>query len=237
VKNGPSQQQQSAAAAAAQGERPFDFAAQYQASYRLLWLIAAGILGGSYGADDVVQEAAVQALTRIDQFTPGTNFVAWMAQTVRYVGFNHARKRRRSRSTSLESADAESPKLSYEPPESGDLRLGRRGEIPAGQRHFDDRIMRALEGIGEVPRSCLLLRTVEGMEYSEIARLLGIPEGTAMSHVHRSRQYLRRRLMEDETGKGASAAGRNGVRGGLAPGVQPPGEPESGSNPDDARPN
>lgn len=236
MKHGPGQQSGSA-----QGERPFDFAAQYQASYRLLWLIAAGILGGSYGADDVVQEAAVQALSRIDQFTPGTNFVAWMAQTVRYVGFNHARKRRRSRSTSLESADVESPKLSYEPPESGDLRLGGRGEIPAGQRHFDDRLMRALEGIGEVPRSCLLLRTVEGMEYSEIAKLLGIPEGTAMSHVHRSRQYLRRRLMEDEsesggTGKGAPAAGRNGARG-LAPGVQPPGRPESGSNPDDLRPN
>ena len=207
MKHGPNQQ----SAAASQGEHPFDFAAQYQASYRLLWLIAAGILGGAHGADDVVQEAAVQALGRIDQFTPGTNFVAWMAQTVRYVGFNHARKRRRSRSTSLESvADAaESPKLSYEPPEAGDLRLGQRGEIPPEQRHFDDRLMRALEGIADVPRSCLLLRTVEGLEYSEIARLLGIPEGTAMSHVHRSRQYLRKRLTEEQGAGDAGATKTN----------------------------
>jgi RNA polymerase sigma-70 factor (ECF subfamily) len=56
----------------------------------------------------------------------------------------------------------------------------------------------------ELPRTCLVLRIVHGMAYSEISHALNIPEGTAMSHVHRSRLALRERLRgrEDElTGK------------------------------------
>lgn len=217
VKHEPGQ----TASAAAGGESPpFDFAAQYQSAYRLLWLIAAGILGNRAGADDVVQEAAVLALARIDQFTPGTNFVAWMAQTVRYVAYNHARKRNRSRTTSLDAADPDSPRLAYRPrADGGDLRLGERGQVPPDQRHFDDRLVQALGGVSEVARACLLLRTVEGLEYSEIARLFSIPEGTAMSHVHRARQYLRQRLSGGGAGVGAGhngvahAAGSNGRHG------------------------
>ena len=41
--------------------------------------------------------------------------------------------------------------------------------------------------------------------YAEISRLLQIPEGTAMSHVHRTRQFLRQKLStatNDQGGKG-----------------------------------
>ena len=79
------------------------------------------------------------------------------------------------------------------------IHLGARGELPKDQAHFDDRVLTALNSVGEIPRSCLLLRTIEHLEYSEIARVLEIPEGTAMSHVHRTRQYLRERLADLES--------------------------------------
>src|SRR5688572_16362863 len=56
-----------------------DFAAEYQKAYRVLWVVAAGVLGRSAGAEDVLQEAALLALKKVDQFQPGTHFVAWMA--------------------------------------------------------------------------------------------------------------------------------------------------------------
>ena len=56
--------------------------------------------------------------------------------------------------------------------------------------------MRALNSVSDIARACLLLRTIEQMEYAEISRLLAIPEGTAMSHVHRARQHLRERLAD-----------------------------------------
>jgi RNA polymerase sigma factor (sigma-70 family) len=80
--------------------------------------------------------------------------------------------------------------------EVGRIELSARGELPPDQEHFDDRVMRALRSVNEVARACLLLRTLEGLSYSEISRLLEIPEGTAMSHVHRTRMHLRECLAD-----------------------------------------
>src|SRR4030095_15316638 len=89
--------------AACNGKLPLDFSAQFQASYRVLWLVATGIVGDPTAAEDVVQEAALLALGKLDQFQPGTNFRAWMAQMVRYVALNHARKRQKQRAAPLDS--------------------------------------------------------------------------------------------------------------------------------------
>ena len=62
------------------------------------------------------------------------------------------------------------------------------------------RRLAALEELSEEARCCLLLRIVEDLAYSEIAQLLAIPEGTAMSHVHRAKATLRRRLASRATG-------------------------------------
>jgi RNA polymerase sigma-70 factor, ECF subfamily len=173
---------------------PATFAEQFQASYRVLWTIAVGIVGDASLAEDVVQEAALLALEKQDQFEPGTNFRAWMAQMVRYVALNQARKRHKHRTASLQP-DSPIPMpingAGYE-----ELRLLERGELPPDQTQFDDRISSALQSVSEVARACLLLRSLENLEYAEIARLLDIPEGTAMSHVHRTRQYLRSRLAD-----------------------------------------
>jgi RNA polymerase sigma-70 factor (ECF subfamily) len=174
------------------GAVPLDFAGEFQASFRVLWMIAVGIVQDPATAEDVVQEAAVLALEKLDQFKPGTNFRAWMAQMVRFVALNQARKRKRLRTSSLETEAETLP----HPASYGDLRLGNRGELPTDQPYFDDQVIRALNSVSEVARACLLLRTLEHLEYSEIARLLDIPEGTAMSHVHRTRQQLREQLAD-----------------------------------------
>jgi RNA polymerase sigma-70 factor (ECF subfamily) len=131
-----------------------------------------------------------------------------MAQMVRYVALNQVRRQVRGRAQSLDDADSGGggggggnayAHLGAQEPE---LRLGSRGELPQGQQSFDDRLMRALEGLTDVARGCLLLRTLEGMEYEEIGRVFDIPQGTAMSHVHRSRMRLRQRLMDADPGGG-----------------------------------
>src|SRR3954464_6498042 len=181
--------------ASAGAQKPLDFAAHFEASFRTLWLVAVGITGDRAGAEDVVQEAALLALGKLDQFEPGTNFRAWMAQMVRYVALNHARKRQKHRAAVLGPELEELGSLAGSHQESA-LRLGRHGELPADQAFFDDHVIKALNSVSDIARACLLLRTIEQMEYSEISRLLEIPEGTAMSHVHRARQHLRERLAD-----------------------------------------
>jgi RNA polymerase sigma-70 factor, ECF subfamily len=175
-----------------------DFAREYENAYRVLWVVAAGVLGRSGGAEDVVQEAALLALRKVGEFEPGTHFVAWMAQMVRFVALNHLRKRSRNATVPLDETGVGARIL---PGETGlsdrELQLTDRGELPAGQTSFDDELMHGLESLTDVARACLLLRTLEGLDYEQIGRVLGIPQGTAMSHVHRSRMKLREQLMPD----------------------------------------
>lgn len=185
---------------------PAEFAREFKSSFRLLWLIAVGIVKDGALAEDIVQEAALIGLEKMGEFTPGSNFAAWMGKTVRFVAFNQARKESRRRGLPM-TEDEFDPDVTTDAAFSiGNAEQWRRGELPEDQGHFDDRVVAALRGISPVARACLLLRTLEGLEYSDIAALLEIPEGTAMSHVHRARIFLRQKL----GGTAPTAAGPEG---------------------------
>ena len=181
-------------------DQTHDFTALFQSSYRLLWFIASGIVGDRTLAEDVVQEAAIVALGKWDQFKPGTSFNAWMGQIVRFVALNYARRRQKRRAIGLDQGALENLAcVADNSPDPGGLSIGLGGELPDDQRHFDDQMMEALGTLSGTARACLLLRTLEGLNYAEIAELLDIPQGTAMSHVHRSRRALRQYLAALET--------------------------------------
>jgi RNA polymerase sigma-70 factor (ECF subfamily) len=169
-----------------------EYAAHYLRAYPRLTAVAAGVLGRHEGAEDIVQEAAGLAAAKRQRFPDASAFVAWMAAVVRRYALNQRRKERRRRThptdpTTMDGV-ARSPSAQSLPvdPQSGELR--------ADQDAFADELQRALQRLGDDARCCLLLRTVHDLSYAEIAELLRIPAGTAMSHVHRSRQFLRQAL-------------------------------------------
>jgi RNA polymerase sigma-70 factor (ECF subfamily) len=172
---------------------PEQFSARLGEVSRSLWLIAAAVLGERSDADDVVQEAAMIGLRKLGEFDPSTNFSAWMGGIVRNVARNYARKRVRRQTAAADPRTIDQSRVAV--PESGSgPAFDRRGTLPADQSDFDDRVLHALNLLEETARACLLLRTLRDLPYREISALLGIPEGTAMSHVHRSRQVLRQQL-------------------------------------------
>lgn len=157
-----------------------------------MWLIASGIVGNRALAEDVVQEAALIALEKTDQFAEGTSFKAWMGQIVRFVALNYARRHRRHRHEHL-PRDAQDRASTAGPGLPADIRdLSSHDALY--QLDLDDELLGAIKALSQTARACLLLRTVEGLDYREISELLDIPQGTAMSHVHRSRMFLRQRL-------------------------------------------
>ncbi|MHC4990588.1 MAG: RNA polymerase sigma factor [Planctomycetota bacterium] len=165
----------------------------FSANFQPLWCVAAAVLCDRSLADDVLQEAALIGLQKLDRFEAGTSFRAWMSQIVRNVARNTGRRRVRgpvSASEALASEVDERPRGCVDEA----LSISRGGEVRGEQEEFDDEVMDALDNLGETARACLLLRTVLDTPYQEIARLLDIPEGTAMSHVHRARREMRRRL-------------------------------------------
>lgn len=187
-----------------------EFAERFRESSRVLWCIAAGVVNDRSLADDILQEAAMVGLDKLDQFDAGTSFLAWAGQIVRFVALNEGRKGQRRRALHDEAARSA-------PTETASVRdLGRvdsAGRVAPGDSPFDDDVTAALAELDDVARSCLLLKTTLDLAYADISRILGIPEGTAMSHVHRARKAMRQKLVE--RGHHAARPGGTAERGGA----------------------
>jgi len=168
---------------------PEDFARLYQQHWRILWCAAVGVVNDRTLAQDIVQQAAVVALERLDRFVPETSFVAWMMQIVRNIALNEGRKRGRRRTGSADTGALD----------AAQARPGSSPGVPSitgGAGGFDDELAGALGRLDETARGCLLMRVVLDMPYRQIALALDIPEGTAASHVHRARAALRDALRD-----------------------------------------
>jgi RNA polymerase sigma-70 factor (ECF subfamily) len=55
----------------------------------------------------------------------------------------------------------------------------------------------AIESLPDDARRTLVLREVDGLSYTEIAKALGIPKGTVMSRLHYARKRVREILIEN----------------------------------------
>ncbi len=170
---------------------PEVFAGRFTECSRTLWCIAAAILGDPALAEDALQEAAVIALRKLDHFDPETNFAAWMTQIVRYVAQNHVRRRSRHHALTVDPVHLNET-VAADTRETP-LELTGRGQFQVDQADrggIDDELLAALQLLDQDARACLLLRVVMELPYREISLTLGIPQGTAMSHVHRARRAL-----------------------------------------------
>lgn len=182
------------------------FAELFAQSSRTLWCLAAAVLGRPEAAEDVLQDAAMTALGKLEDLVDPAGFEAWMGQIVRFTALNARRRRDRDRKV---AGDGESdpttalpaPRLLPRPAVADD------GTLLPDQDAFDDHVQEALGSLDEIPRACLLLKVVMDLGYKEISSMLGIPEGTAMSHVHRARQRLKARLTSDEGSTETSTGG------------------------------
>jgi RNA polymerase sigma-70 factor, ECF subfamily len=169
---------------------PAEFSSRFESASRTLWIIAAAVLGRRSDAEDVLQEAAMIGLRKVRDFDPSTSFSAWMGGIVRNVARNHARKRQRRHTTESDPQTIDASHTVAAPATQAP-EFDRHGKFAVDQSAFDDRVLQALNTLDETARTCLLLRTLHEMPYREISLLMEIPEGTAMSHVHRARQALR----------------------------------------------
>ena len=160
-----------------------------------LYRTAARLLGDSTRAEDVVQEAYLQAWKSFDRFTPGTNCRAWLFKILINTTRHYRRKWLNQRQVTdseeiLEQAEAATP------------------AIP--ERITEQEILRALDRVPPDYRTAVLLADVEEFSYKEIAGMLNVPIGTVMSRLSRGRKLLREQLSELARSYGIGRAGEEG---------------------------
>jgi RNA polymerase sigma-70 factor, ECF subfamily len=140
---------------------------------------ARGLTGRADTADDFVQDTLERVIKRFDQFQAGTNLRAWMFAILHNVHCDQYRRAAR-RGTEV-------------PIENAPDRVSTRSE-QADQLYLRD-FKRAFQRLSYPHRQVLLLGGVEGLDYEQIAEILGIEVGTVKSRMSRARDKLRGELL------------------------------------------
>src|SRR5690242_8694872 len=141
-------------------------------------------------AEDLTQDTLIRAYQRFDQFTPGTNFRAWLFTILTHLYINDcARARRRPQTASFDVAGEEGGAWEFPSSESSND-----PEILLLTNVLDEEVQTALDSLLEEFRVAVILVDMEELTYQEAADALGVPVGTVRSRVSRGRAALRRLL-------------------------------------------
>ena len=152
----------------------------------MLVRLVARLLDDPPEAEDVAQEACLQALLDLRSLRDPGRFGAWLAG----IGLNLARMRLRGRRFRGRA----------EGWEGGRLELGFiPSNLPSPEavyeaRELDGLVLRAIAGLPAELQAAVRLYYFDGLSLAEIAALVGVPAGTIKARLHRARGRLRMSL-------------------------------------------
>ena len=157
----------------------------YHRYSEMIYNLAARMSGDRDRAADLTQEVFLRAYRKLDRFKGGASFKTWLYR----VALNHCRSRLRGRrwwfSPLAEEHGADGLQLMdpRDGPEEKAVQWDRR-------RHLS----RALATLPPHFREAVVLCDLQGLEYQEIAEVLGVRIGTVRSRIARGREKLRASL-------------------------------------------
>lgn len=158
-------------------------------------------------AEDLVQEAALQACRGQGGFEAGTNFKAWFYRILTTCFWGKHRRDSRRPST----VDFDDPPVLYLFQRSAEAGLPVEGEDPAAtlfDRLGTERVASALQQLPEEFGIVCTLYFMEDFAYHEIAEVLGVPVGTVRSRLHRGRKMLQKSLWQVAVDAGVVSGSR-----------------------------
>lgn len=136
---------------------------------------AAVLLGDRFEAEDAVHDAAEKAWRRWRDLRDPSRFDAWFGRILVNTCRDRLRARRRVRRIEVEADAASAP--------------GSSGGLDAVEGA--ERLRRTLEHLDADERIAIVLRYEADLTVPAIAALLGVPEGTVKSRLHRALGILR----------------------------------------------
>lgn len=144
------------------------------------------LTGDSAFAEDLAQETFVKAFRNLAAFDATRRLSAWILRIAHNVAID-AMRRRHIQIVSTDAAATGDARHVAEPaaPSTAD---------PVERQALSRALQNAMAALRPDQREAVVLRYEEGLSFEEIGQVLGIPEVTARSHVHRARKELARLL-------------------------------------------
>lgn len=146
-----------------------------------MYRVAMRIVGSPDAAQDVAQDACVNALRAAAKFDGRASLATWLHRITVNCARDHLRKRRR----------AEQVHTDWDAELAGMLTLIEAG--PAERAERSDIYRHAMGLVARLPddcRSAFVLTQLDGYSYDEAAVIENLSRGTVASRVHRARQIL-----------------------------------------------
>jgi RNA polymerase sigma-70 factor (ECF subfamily) len=153
--------------------------------------LIARITGDRALAEDLAQETFVKAFRGLAAFDTTRRLSSWLFRIAHNTAIDALRRAPSRAAAAFVASEAEAGA-----PPAGELdRLaGPPAPDPVEQRELGDALEQALAGLRPDQRAAVVLRYENGLSFEEIGVVLGVPEATARSHVHRARKELARLL-------------------------------------------
>ncbi|CCF14925.1 RNA polymerase sigma factor [Brevibacillus sp. 7WMA2] len=161
---------------------PVGFEALVQPHLPTAFRVAFLIVHDYHFAQDAVQEAlweAYQSLYRYDE-RKGTSFRAWFMKIVTHRALNMVRRKKKT------EAYADSIDPDQNPLES------------ILQKEQEQQIWRAIQSMTPKHRSAVILYYYEEFSVAEIAKILGVFEGTVKSRLHKARKLIAEKIQAEK---------------------------------------
>jgi RNA polymerase sigma-70 factor, ECF subfamily len=141
---------------------------------------AIALTGDLDQGDDLVQETCLRALSRVEQWQPGSRLDSWMYRIAQNLWLDRTRARRYR------------PELSD--PDIVESVPGQDGRNVVEGRLTLEAVLDAMNDLTPEQQVLVALVCIDGASYKEAAEITGTPIGTVMSRLARARRELHERL-------------------------------------------
>ncbi|MDP7640467.1 MAG: sigma-70 family RNA polymerase sigma factor [Candidatus Hydrogenedentes bacterium] len=148
------------------------------------------MVGSRQDAEDIAQESFVRVYRYLDRLAPAAKFSTLLFGIARNLALNFIRdsgRRGRGVTRSLTSDDQQEQLI-----EDEHLRPDRSARL----KEIEEMIESGLALLSPEHREVLVLRELQGMDYSSIAKVVKCRKGTVKSRIARAREQLRLHMEE-----------------------------------------
>jgi RNA polymerase sigma-70 factor (ECF subfamily) len=152
-----------------------------------IYRAARSIVRDESEAEDVMQQAYVNAFTHLRQFNGSAQFSTWLTRIAINEALARVRRRSRYEVFDEERSNVE-PFMMHDPAENP--------ERQAFTHELRGLLEWAIDALPNGMREVFVLREVEGLTTAEVAACLGVSDDVVKTRLSRGRALLRRRLLE-----------------------------------------
>ena len=153
----------------------------YKAFSSTVYTVALGVTRDGRDAEEATQDVFIKVFRGLKRFKFGSSFGTWIYRITMNTAINIYRSGVRRRAFGMVDYDEVKDSIP-------DSRNASKEEIE--RSHAAESVDRILKNMSPKHRLCITLREIEGLDYKEMAQVLGVPLNTVRSRLKRARAAM-----------------------------------------------